>query len=428
MKPRSSKINKGQSKGASQPASPQPALWSLLLRAISVGVGTVVCVMVLLGASGQDDDRAGANRKKIESMTPSERAQLKRNYEKFQNLSAQEKQRFRKIHTATRNQPKLNHVMRSYCDWVKTLSPWEQEDLRKAKTLQERMELIQKFRSQGNVANRRNKRPDYEILAMLEINPRDPRMMFFWTNSPPPDLYNEVIRLIEQSLPHSAKETSPKDSLSELEHSMAVLKLMTAQKQEDKNSSNWPSSEVMDSIYQLLGKHNYSFRNFGEQRGGRQFPREEKRQRAMLSFFLAKGLVNQLVKTVKAELDKQSPSDKDLQNFFESDLETKDKDNLMKYPPDDMQEKLKYLYLKKNLPADLNTKIKSQSVEVKVLISDLFRGIDLRGSGMESLFKRGKDRIQDRRSNGPKGPGNRSFRDQNPEKRPFGKLRKRPDA
>jgi uncharacterized protein HemX len=135
MKPRSTKINKRQSNGASQPASQQPALWSLLLRALSVGVGTVFCVMVLQGASGQDEDRAGANRKKIESMSPSERAQLKRNYEKFQKLSAQEKQRFREIHAATRNQPELNQVMRSYCNWVKSLSPWEQEDLRNAKTL-----------------------------------------------------------------------------------------------------------------------------------------------------------------------------------------------------------------------------------------------------------------------------------------------------
>ncbi|MCH9789924.1 MAG: hypothetical protein K0U82_03820, partial [Planctomycetes bacterium] len=134
MKPRSRKVDKRQSDRASEAVSRESALWPVLLRAVGLGVGTVLFVMILLGATGQDEDRAGTNRKKIESMTSSERAQLKRNYEKFQKLSAQDKQRFREIHAATRNQPELNQVMRSYCNWVKTLSPWEQEDLRNAKT------------------------------------------------------------------------------------------------------------------------------------------------------------------------------------------------------------------------------------------------------------------------------------------------------
>lgn len=433
MKPRSSKINKKQANPASQSTSRQSALGSLLLRAMGVGVGTIVCVMVLQAASGQDEDRAGANRKKIESMTSAERAQLKRNYEKFQNLSSQEKQRLRKIHTATRDQPKLNHLMRSYCDWVKTLSPWEQEDLRKAKTPQDRMKLIHKFRSQGNALKRRRSRFDSDILGLIGINPRDPHMTFFWISSPPSDLYNKVIGLLERSLPHPVKSTKPKDSLSELQHTLAVLKLVSAQKDGDENSASWLSSEVMKNMDQLLVEHDYSFRYFGEQRVGNQHNRDVIRQRRHLVSFLAKGLVNQLINTVKQELEKQSPSDEELQKFFESEVETKVKDYLMKYPPDDMQEKLKNLYLKQNLPQDVRKKIKAQALEVKDVSSQLFRGLDLRGPGGESMRKGGNrgDRIQDmrnRRFNSPRGGGDRPGRDQKTEQRPLRKPPKRSGA
>ena len=436
MKPRSSQVDKGQSNKASHSASQQSALWSPLLRAMSVGAGTLVCVMVLLGASGQNENGEGANRKKIESMTPSERAQLKRNYEKYQKLSAQDKQRFHEIHAATRKQPELNQVMRAYCDWVKTLSPWEQEDLRNAKNSQERMELIRKFRSQENQGNRRGSRSDYEILRILEINFRDPRMMFLRFKSPPSDLYKEVIGIIERSLPRSVEYPRPKDALSEFERSLAVLKTMSELKnrklQEGKNGSDWPPLEVMKSIYELLGEKKFTFRDSGEQRNTRPFPRDESRQKAMLSLFLARGLMDQLVESVKQELDQQTPPDEELQKFFETGLDTKHKDYLMKYPPDEMQEKLKYLYLQKNFPADVRKKIKGQSEEVKALVPQLFRGIDLKGPAFEGPFKRGnKERMQEmkgRRSNDPQGRGDRPFRDRKPGQGPLGKPRKRPDA
>ncbi|MDF1742593.1 MAG: hypothetical protein P1V19_02800 [Gimesia sp.] len=436
MKPRSRKVDKRQSDRASEAVSRESALWPVLLRAVGLGVGTVLFVMILLGATGQDEDRAGTNRKKIESMTSSERAQLKRNYEKFQKLSAQDKQRFREIHAATRNQPELNQVMRSYCNWVKTLSPWEQEDLRNAKTPQERMDLIRKFRSHGNQANRRGSRSDYFILRMLEINFRDPRMMFLLRNSTlPPDLYKEVIDLIERSLPRSVEYPKPKESLSEFERSLAVLKTATAlnhpKEQENQNGSTWLSADVRKGIFELWNENKFLFRDSGEQRKPRPIPREENQQK-MLSIFLAKGLINQLVKSVKQDLDQHSPSDDALQKFFETGLDTKAKDYLMKYPPDEMQDKLKYLYLQKNQPAEVRKIIKVKSAEFNTLVPQLFRGINMKGPGFENPFKRGsKDRLQnmkDRRKNGPQDRGDRPSRERKPGQGPLGKPRKRPDA
>ena len=98
----------------SQVSGRKSELWSLLLRAAGLACGLVVCVVVLLGAADSENESEQENRKKIEAMTPAERAQLKRNYEKFQKLSPEEQQRLRKLHEATRSQPELNRVMHAY--------------------------------------------------------------------------------------------------------------------------------------------------------------------------------------------------------------------------------------------------------------------------------------------------------------------------
>lgn len=422
MKPQSSKVDKRRH-AASQSASQQPALWSQWLRAVSVGMGTVLCAMVLLGASGQDDESDRGNRKKIESMTSSERARLKRNYEKFQKLSAEEKQRLRKIHAATQNQPELDQVMRSYCNWVKTLSPWEQEDLRNAKTSQKRMELIRKFRIQNAEALRRAKRPNVEMLKILGFNSRDPRIMrLLWMNSLPPDLYNEVIGIIEESLPRGVEYPKPKESLSDFERSLAVLKTVAKVKAREKQAgdseSDWPPQDAVERIFQLSRE---------PRKTGPPSP-NYKRQKVMVSGLIVKGLLDQLFQSTKSELDQESPSDEKLQKFFESELGDQAKDNLMKFPPDEMQESLKYLYLQKHPPEEVIQKIRGQAADAKAVIFQFFGDGGNRGSGKDKFYNRGgMDRFPDmkgRRKNGPKSRGERPFREQKPGQRPFGKPRK----
>ena len=104
----------------------------------------------------------------------------------------------------------------------------------------------------------------------------------------------------------------------------------------------------------------------------------------------------------------------------------------MKYPPDEMQDKLKYLYLQKNQPAEVRKIIKVKSAEFNTLVPQLFRGINMKGPGFDNPFKRGsKDRMQnmkDRRKNGPQDRGDRPSRERKPGQGPLGKPRKRPDA
>ncbi|MCA9006147.1 MAG: hypothetical protein KDA70_12820, partial [Planctomycetaceae bacterium] len=201
---------------------------------------------------------------------------------------------------------------------------------------------------------------------------------------------------------------------------------------EDRNGSAWPTPETVDQIFALLDEKKYQLRENEDSRVFRGKGRlQGDRKRMIVTFFLAKGLVNQLVMSVKQELDGIHPPEDKLQQFFES-LDTKSKDQLMRYPPDEMQEKLKYRYLQTQLPEQVRQSIQQRSHEVQRLISDFVSESDLNnqfdGSRRGGLKERMQD-LKDRGSNGPGGrPGNRLPRRPNaePGQRPRGQAP--PDA
>ncbi|HBL42190.1 hypothetical protein [Gimesia sp.] len=419
----------------SQAADGHADLWSLALRAAGLAGGLLVCVMVLLGAADPENESEQENRKKIEAMTPAERAQLKRNYEKFQKLSPAEQQRLRELHEATRSQPELNRVMHAYDAWVKTLSPWEQEDLRKADTTRERMELIRKFRTQQQEPDRRRSgRNLFELIKIMDLNFREPRLRFvFWANSPDPETYQKAINIIERSLPEPVQYPKPKAELSEFARSRAVLQAAVRFKKqdEDKNGSAWPGPETVDQIYQLLQDNEYRLRENEDPRGFRGRLRPEEQKRMMVAFYLAKGLWNQLVMSVKQELDAIHPPEDKLQQFFET-LDAKKKDHLMRYPPDEMQAKLKYEYLQSHLSEEVRQSIRQRSHEVQRLILDFIPEMDLNNPSDGSRRGGGKGRqldMKDGPPNGPDGrPGNRLPRRRNGEPGPRPPRQVPPDA
>lgn len=419
MKPRNSKPGQRPTRSASD-ARPTSTWWPTLLRAVGLGAGSLLCVMILLGASGSDENAAD-NRKKIEAMTPAERAQLKRNYEKYQKLSDEEKRRYREIHQAINSKPELDRVMRSYCNWVKTLSPWEQEDLRNA-SAEERIELIRKFRTAHEGSSRRRSSRHYrEISKLLGFDVWEPRLRFMWIPNPSPELFQEVLAAVEKSLPEPVTYPRPKDKLSDLERTEAILQaaLKTRREQEDVDRADWPRPEVVDQIHQILEQNQYDFRWPGDKRGNRPDAGRADLRRVQIPIFLAKGLMDQLYTSVKLELDAINPPDEELHRVFES-LDPKLKDYLMKLPPEEMQEKLKYLYLSQNLPPETRKKIKTESEDVKKLIfQQLLQGVEMRrfspdNSDPRNMRDRMKDRVKERLNekgerpnNGFRGPGNR---------------------
>lgn len=427
MKPHSNKTSHAPSKRAQRTS--QLVQWPLLLRAVGMGLGTVVFAIVLLGASGNAEDDEATSRKKIEAMSPAQRAQLKRNYEKYQKLSVADKERYQKIHIATRGPSKLNRLMHSYNDWVKTLSPWQQEDLRNAKTTAQRIELIRKFRS----VQERSKQADkykYDIIKLLAANSRDPKIgqefmrgYIPWMASPPADLFQEAIKIIEGNLTSPVKYPKPVDQLSEYERSLAILKSFTElQDREDSpNRSAEVPREVIDQIAELMDEKNFQIRVFGRNLDGNKFPRGF-RNRGKVMPFLMRGLMDQFFTSAKQQLDQiqPQPSEEELQNYFETSLKTQEQDSLMNHPPEVMQEKLKYHYLRKHLPPEVRESLLNQLKEyIRLMrVGQFTRGTKDRGVRRPGERPLNNGNRGGNRPGGPRGKG--------PKPRPQGESR--PDA
>lgn len=389
------------------------------------------CAGILLLGATEPDETEQNSRKKIESMSPAERAQLKRNYEKFQKLTPEEKARYRKIHEAIRKKPELNHVMRCYEDWVRTLSPWEQEDLRKAKTPEERMALIRKFRAEHSNSGRwKRYRESYDIINILKIDfKRNPRLLFVMrVQTPPPELFQQVIDIIEQSLPEPVKYPKPKTELTEYQRSLLVLQAAAQVKRlDDKKNSDWPQPEVVHSVCELLDKNRYHlFRESADLRGGPDNRRGENsdspeflsqpkiRQRAQVNLILAKGLLHQLLASSREQLAQIQIPEEQLQKFFET-LDSKDKGDLLKHPPEELQERLRFMYLREHMTKHVRNDLRERATETLEVITSLAGSGDM-GSFMDGTFRRGNggNRPRFNRGNGPVGRGNRGPRGREP--------------
>jgi len=112
-----------------------------------------VLVALLLGAGKSDDggSRLSLHRREIEQMTPAQRAQLDRNYRAFLEMSPETQQRYRELHQqlqVAKNAEALRVTLDRYRNWLKTLSPFQREELRAISDLDGRIERVRQLKDQ----------------------------------------------------------------------------------------------------------------------------------------------------------------------------------------------------------------------------------------------------------------------------------------
>jgi hypothetical protein len=135
------------------------------------------------------------NRQQIANMSATERARLKRNFDKFRALSADEQARLRRLDEALkadrREQGGLSQTMGAYVEWLGTLQPGEREDLRHETSPDRRVKLVadlvkeqqqrQSFDPTGaRLANRRRGLSPEDldsVLAVLELAVRERHLL-----------------------------------------------------------------------------------------------------------------------------------------------------------------------------------------------------------------------------------------------------------
>ncbi|MES2793484.1 MAG: hypothetical protein V4719_27980 [Planctomycetota bacterium] len=84
-------------------------------------------------------------RKAIASLSGTQRQELVRKYEQYQQLGEGERQKLQSLHDDMAAEPDLKLVMQKYCDWVSKLEPTQREELRQAKTPEQKRNLVVRF-------------------------------------------------------------------------------------------------------------------------------------------------------------------------------------------------------------------------------------------------------------------------------------------
>jgi hypothetical protein len=112
-----------------------------------------VFVALLLGAGtgGDKGSRLAQHRREIAQMTPAQRTQLDRNYRLFLEMSPESQQRYRELHQqlqAAENAEALRITLDRYRNWLKTLSPFQREELRAISDLDERIDRVRELKEQ----------------------------------------------------------------------------------------------------------------------------------------------------------------------------------------------------------------------------------------------------------------------------------------
>ena len=124
---------------------------SLLDRGCRGMRGLIPCLALQLvtvaacGAPPVDHETLEQRRKSIASLSDSKRQDLVRKYDQYQRLSVDERRKLEDIHTATEKDPGLKQVMDNYSNWLKNLDVTQREELRQAKTPEQKRNLVVQF-------------------------------------------------------------------------------------------------------------------------------------------------------------------------------------------------------------------------------------------------------------------------------------------
>lgn len=122
---------------------------SLLSRTWTVPL--IACLMLQMittvarGAPPVADEALAERRKSIAALPDAARQELIRKYEQYQQLTPEERNKLQNLHDVMEAEPDLKKVMDRYCDWLKNLDLTQREQLRQAKTPEQKRNLVSKF-------------------------------------------------------------------------------------------------------------------------------------------------------------------------------------------------------------------------------------------------------------------------------------------
>ena len=115
----------------------------------------------------------------LRKMSELERGHLNRNIEEFQKLNDSEKQHYRQLHAELKRDAatggSLTRMMQTYCLWVQTLTPTQQDELKKELVPAQKLALVRRFKEEQEESI---ESPDSHSETHIETVTDEPALQF----------------------------------------------------------------------------------------------------------------------------------------------------------------------------------------------------------------------------------------------------------
>ena len=278
--------------------------------------------LVLITALGGVPPHEVSPSERVAAMSAADRAKVKRNFETYRKLDRSQRTRYQELHEALRTDPELKQVFDAYIEWLRSLSPWQCDELRQRSDPEERMQLVKQYWDEQHrtVDKQEALFPTAGTLAKFLARPTSEDV-------------KRMMKVIEDSLTIPPQLRSAFDAMSDAERYLSILELAVRQREDPRRQprAEWPDQTMIDKMIDAIADP--QVRQVLHRR-----LTAEQRRRAVMAFCL-QGFANEW----KAERKRQAPGDDVIRDFF-LQLEGAERDEIMQLPPIEARRRLEDKY------------------------------------------------------------------------------------
>ena len=259
---------------------------------------TIAALPLLLGAGELGRQEYEVRRKRIAEMTASERKRLQHKTKIFGKLSEKDRQRYVALDRELEKDPKLRRILKANQQWLRTISPWQQDELRKESLPDKRVALVRKIKRQQAEKRQQEQKRRSRPRWSSRFTRQKGRMPMLDSA----DLA-AVMKVVEENLP-TPPETLD-DPLTSAQRHLRVLTAAVKQQAgpERPGRVQWPENDLSEKMIAAISDERKQNRFRGMN--------DPKRRRRMLA--------RVVVMSVFAEwrdVEQREPTREELEKFF----------------------------------------------------------------------------------------------------------------
>lgn len=296
-------------------------------------VGIVVGLLCTLCAlSGADEPRSGREgveqaRQRVEKMSAGERDRIRKNFQAFRALPVERQEQLLTLHAEVQSDPKLQDVMQRYYEWFVTLEAGQQDDLRNAKGVNQKVSRVKEFRKA-----QADERSSHDLAEFGPIA-KQARQLPTLTEKQ----LDEVMAIFEGTLPENTLKSEEKAKLASLtgaprQRQSQILSYVVDREIEKDRRSNSPqplSADLVKKLNDIPGPRLVS----PLPQGVPEMPWMPKMR-----------LFTVVAKSLDEQLKSPPPTQSALEKLFSQELNGTERDEIMRLRPEEGQRKLEEQY------------------------------------------------------------------------------------